>query len=79
MNLRDQSFKAAQNLLNSFEDDELHLMNLHQLMVEQIEKGLIEAVLIRCQYNQVWAASVLGMARNTLRKKIASLQINLKK
>ena len=79
MNLRDQSFKAAQTLLNSFNDDELEMMNLHQLMIEQIEKGLIEAVLLRCDYNQVWAANVLGMARNTLRKKVLALNIQTKK
>lgn len=75
MNLRDQSFKATQTLLNSFDDNELNKMNIHQLLLEEVEKGLIEAVLIRCQFNQVWAADILGIARNTLRKKIAHLGI----
>ena len=70
MNLRDQAFKATQTLLESFEDHELKNMNIHQLLQDEVEKGLIEAVLIRCQYNQVWAADILGIARNTLRKKI---------
>lgn len=79
MSLRDHSFKATQTLLNSFDDNELKKMNIHQLMLEQVEKGLIEAVLIRCQSNQVWAADILGIARNTLRKKISSLDIKISK
>lgn len=79
MSLRDQSFKMAQTMLSSFDDDELKNMNIHQLIVEQVEKGIIEAVLIRCQWNQVWASDILGIARNTLRKKIASLNIKIKK
>lgn len=79
MNLRDQSFKATQVLLNSFDDNELDKMNLHQLLLEEVEKGLIEAVLIRCQFNQVWASKILGIARNTLRKKIETLKIQSSK
>ena len=79
MNLRDKSFQVTQNLLNSFEDHELKKMNIHQIMLEQVEKGLIEAVLIRCQTNQVWAADILGISRNTLRKKIDLLKLNVKK
>lgn len=79
MSLRDQAFKATQTLLKSFDDHELKDMNLHQLLLEQVEKGLIEAVLIRCHFNQLWAANILGVARNTLRKKMDLLGIKAKK
>jgi two-component system nitrogen regulation response regulator GlnG len=42
-----------------------------------IEKPLLEAVLERTDGNQVKAAEILGINRNTLRKKITDLSIAL--
>lgn len=46
-------------------------------VISQVEKPLIEHVLRYVRCNQVRAASILGINRNTLRKKIQSLAIDL--
>lgn len=52
---------------------------LHDLIVPYMEKPLITLVLEKTNFNQVKAADVLGINRNTLRKKIKDLKINIKK
>lgn len=49
---------------------------LYARILPLVEKPLIEATLRATQGNQVKAAFVLGINRNTLRKKIAALGIN---
>ncbi|TAK10373.1 sigma-54-dependent Fis family transcriptional regulator [bacterium] len=53
--------------------------NLYNLVVERVERPLIELTLKKTRGNQIKAAQILGINRNTLRKKIADLQIKLKK
>lgn len=53
--------------------------NLYNLVVERVEKPLIELTLNKTRGNQIKAAQILGINRNTLRKKIADLRIKLKK
>jgi DNA-binding protein Fis len=48
-------------------------------VISQVEKPLIEHVLRYVRCNQVRAANILGINRNTLRKKIQSLNIDLAK
>lgn len=43
---------------------------LHQLVISQVEKPLLEFVLAHTEQNQTQAAALLGINRNTLRKKI---------
>ncbi len=52
---------------------------LYRLLVEAIEKPLIENVLERTSGNQIKAAKILGLNRNTLRAKIKKLGINIGK
>ena len=51
--------------------------DLHSKVLSQVEKPLIEHVLRYVRGNQVRAAHVLGINRNTLRKKIAALDIDI--
>ena len=44
--------------------------NLHTLIMHKIEKPLVYQILRRTGGNQVHAAKILGINRNTLRKKI---------
>ncbi|MBW1882607.1 MAG: two-component system response regulator, partial [Deltaproteobacteria bacterium] len=43
----------------------------------RVERPLLESVLERTQGNQIRAAAILGINRNTLRKKITELGIEL--
>lgn len=49
---------------------------IYQEMVESLEKSLIEAALKRTFGNQLKAAKILGINRNTIREKIKRLGIN---
>ena len=49
--------------------------HLHELIMGGIEKPLVEIVLKETNGNQTKAANILGINRNTLRKKIAEYQI----
>ncbi len=51
--------------------------DLYRQILERAERPLIEAVLDHTDGNQIRAAALLGINRNTLRKKIADLEISL--
>ncbi|MDP6560879.1 MAG: helix-turn-helix domain-containing protein, partial [Candidatus Binatia bacterium] len=53
--------------------------NLYSLVIERVERPLIELTLRATRGNQIRAAHMLGINRNTLRKKITELHINIKK
>ncbi len=53
--------------------------DIHAMVLEQVERPLIRLVLEKCRWNQVKAADVLGINRNTLRKKISELNIEMKR
>lgn len=53
--------------------------HLHQLIVGGVEKPLVEMVLKNTNGNQTQAANILGINRNTLRKKIKDYQIQCKR
>ncbi len=68
-----ESLVAAESdaALEAGEDD------LHRRLVERVERPLLERVLARTGGNQIRAAALLGINRNTLRKKIVELGIEL--
>jgi two-component system nitrogen regulation response regulator GlnG len=51
--------------------------DLHRLLLSRIEKPLIETVLEHTGGNQLRAAALLGINRNTLRKKLTELEIEV--
>ena len=53
--------------------------NLYSLVIERIERPLIELTLRKTRGNQIRAAQILGINRNTLRKKIVDLRIEFRK
>jgi two-component system nitrogen regulation response regulator GlnG len=55
--------------------DQLPPPNLYDRILREIEKPLIELMLSATRGNQVKAAHILGLNRNTLRKKIRDLEI----
>jgi two-component system nitrogen regulation response regulator GlnG len=51
--------------------------NLHDQALKLFEKPLIEKILEKTGGNQIQAAKVLGINRNTLRKKMRELEIDV--
>lgn len=47
------------------------LNDLHALVMDEVERPLLELVLAHCQGNLSQAARMLGMTRTTLRKRLA--------
>ena len=52
---------------------------LHDRILREVEKPLFEQTLIATRGNQIRAAELLGLNRNTLRKKIRELDIEVRK
>ncbi len=53
--------------------------NLHHMLISAVERPLIALVLKETNGNQIKAAHLLGVNRNTLRKKITELRIPVKR
>lgn len=51
--------------------------NLHSQVMEQVERPMIELALNLQQGNQIKTAELLGINRNTLRKKISAYKIKI--
>ena len=69
----DKSVKQYEGVM-----DEKNNGHLHELIIGGIEKPLVEIVLKETNGNQTQAANILGINRNTLRKKIAEYGIKCK-
>jgi Nif-specific regulatory protein len=59
----------------SIADYELREGEIYQLVIDQIEKALIERALLKCDGVKTKAADFLGINRNTLNKKVKDLGI----
>jgi|TARA_B110000438_G_scaffold300341_1_gene352525 DNA-binding protein Fis len=51
---------------------------LHDLIIGAVEEPLVQMVLDKTNGNQTQAANILGLNRNTLRKKIKAYRIKCK-
>ena len=54
------------------------IKNLYDQVLEQVERPMIELALVLHSGNQIKTAELLGINRNTLRKKIAVYKIKVK-
>lgn len=52
------------------------IVDLHAMVIREVEIPLIEATLAHTKSNQSKAAKVLGLSRGTLRKKIAEYKLD---
>ncbi len=59
-------------------ENQVELDGLHKIILEQVEKPLIELALRAYNGNQVKTARVLGINRNTLKKKIDTYKIRIR-
>ena len=59
--------------------DRMETGDIYSVVLQQVERPLICFVLEKTRSNQVKAADILGINRNTLRKKIQELGIDVKK
>jgi two-component system nitrogen regulation response regulator GlnG len=79
---QDESLEAliARKLENSLAQMDLQeLDNLYEMVIFQVERPLINIILNQTRGNQVRTAEILGINRNTLRKKIKTLEIEVKR
>ncbi|SFP37576.1 DNA-binding protein Fis [Nitrosomonas cryotolerans] len=65
--------KALNNYLNDLEGEKPS--SIHGMVIQSVEKPMIEVVMQHTCGNQTQAAELLGINRNTLRNKIKQYQI----
>ena len=53
--------------------------SLYSTIIHAVERPMIELALRETEGNQIQAAELLGLNRNTLRKKISEFRISVKK
>ena len=70
--------KRISKLTSSFNDNSIN-MNVYDEFIRTVEKPLIENILNYTRGNQIKASSILGLNRNTLRKKISELGVTVRK
>ena len=66
-------------LFQQQKEAQVELNGLYNVILEQVEKPLLELALRQYNGNQVKTAIMLGINRNTLKKKIDNYKIKVKK
>ena len=66
-------------LFQQQKEAQVELNGLYNVIIEQVEKPLLELALRAYNGNQVKTALMLGINRNTLKKKIDNYKIKVKK
>ena len=59
---------AVKDYLTRLNGDEVS--NLYNMVLNEVERPLIQVVMEQCGHNQSKAAQMLGLSRSTLRKKL---------
>lgn len=72
--LSDQVKKSIENYFKDLNGE--FPCNVYQLVLAEMEKPLLEVVMDYSDRNQSRASKILGINRNTLRKKLDSYQIS---
>jgi Fis family transcriptional regulator len=80
-NLSDSQHTLSDHVRHCVEDYFSHLnghesSGLYQLVLNEVEKPLLETALKHSDFNQCKAAKILGLSRSTLRKKLEQYGIN---
>ena len=74
------STAIERHVLSLLKDESLGSLpseGLYASVLEQMERPLLSAVLAATRGNQIRAAKILGLNRNTLRKKLKGLDVSL--
>ncbi|MFT8718844.1 nitrogen regulation protein NR(I) [Acetobacter sp.] len=71
--------RHLRKFLTEAENSGMPVTALHERVIAEVERPLIRLVLESTRGNQIRAAAVLGVNRNTLRKRIRDLEIPLSK
>src|ERR1700752_3630394 len=66
-------------LFQQQKEAQVELNGLYNIVLEQVERPLLEIALRAYNGNQVKTAQMLGINRNTLKKKIDTYKIRIKK
>jgi Fis family transcriptional regulator, factor for inversion stimulation protein len=66
-------------LFTQQKDEQVELSGLYNIVLEQVERPLLEIALRAHNGNQVKTAQMLGINRNTLKKKMDNYKIRVKK
>ncbi len=66
--LRDSVEIAMRNYFAHLDGQDI--TNVHQMVLNEVEAPMLEAVMRHCRDNQTKASKVLGLNRGTLRKKL---------
>jgi len=70
-----QVAQALESYLSQLDGEDV--VDLHAFVISEVEKPLLEAVLNHTKSNQSKAAKMLGLSRGTLRKKLATYQLDI--
>ena len=78
MNSKGLSASVERHLRDYFAAHEsgLPASGLYDRILQEVERPLLNIVLTECEGNQLRAAALLGLNRNTLRKKIRDLGLD---
>jgi len=71
--LSDHVRLAVKDYVTRLDGEEIS--NLYNIVLNEVERPLIQTVLELCGQNQSKSAQILGLSRSTLRKKIASYSV----